>query len=154
VSIQGLKALVRVTSSYAQVCATVRESVDLLAVAAAGAVQILSKSDRDSISAALVVGDDSASRCFAMLNRILAAAGRNNEFDNTITGTRFSNHFASIKSVLLRRMLRTNARILSAMLHACKSIKPVGRVWFVDCFAVHRTPHRLRCGVKRPIANY
>jgi hypothetical protein len=111
VSIQDLKTAVRVTSSYAQVCATVRESVDLLAVAAAGAVQILSKSDRDSISAALVVDDDSASRCFAMLNRILVAAGRNNQFDNYITGTRFSNHFASIKSVLLRILLRTNARI-------------------------------------------
>jgi hypothetical protein len=49
-------------------------------------------------------------------------------------------------------MLRTDAQMWSAMLHAFKSIKPVVRVCFIDCFAL---PHMQakRCGVKRQIAN-
>jgi DhnA family fructose-bisphosphate aldolase class Ia len=100
VSIQGLNAIERTTSSYAQVCATVRESVDLLAVAAAGVVRVFSSSERDSISAALAVGEDSVSRCFAMLRQFLAAAGRNNDDDTGIAGNRFSNLIACIKSEL------------------------------------------------------
>jgi hypothetical protein len=98
VPIQGLNAIERTKSRFAQVCATVRESVDLLAVAADGAVRVFSSSKRDSISAALAVGEDSVSRCFAMLNQFLAAAGRNN--DTGITGARFSNLFACIKCEL------------------------------------------------------
>jgi hypothetical protein len=89
VPFQGLNAIEQTTSSYAQVCATVRESVDLLAVAAAGAARVFSTSERDSISAALAVGKDSASRCFAMLNRVLAAEGRNNGNNTGIAGFSF-----------------------------------------------------------------
>jgi hypothetical protein len=89
VPVKGLNAIEQTTSSYAQVCATVRESVDLLAVPAAGAGQVFSTSKQHSISAALAVGEDSASRCFAMLNRFLAAAGRNNDNDTGIAGSSF-----------------------------------------------------------------
>jgi DhnA family fructose-bisphosphate aldolase class Ia len=98
VSLQGFNAIEGTTSSYAQVCATVRESVDLLAVAAAGAIRVFSSREGDSISAALAVGEDSASRCFAMLNRFLAAAGQFNDHDTGITGIWFLNLFACIKS--------------------------------------------------------
>jgi hypothetical protein len=74
-SMQASKDVLVTIAVSAQVCAVVQDSLALLAVIATGAVYILPGTDPQTISTALTIGSDSASRCFGMLNNLLASAG-------------------------------------------------------------------------------
>jgi hypothetical protein len=90
---QGWSDVAVRVAMHAQVCDMVRESLNLMALVAAEAIQELSGTEQGSVSTALTIGTVSVSRCFAMLNNVLAAAGHTQGNITGLTGAKSSSRF-------------------------------------------------------------
>jgi hypothetical protein len=90
---QGWRDVAVTVAMHAQVCAMVQESLNLMALVATEATQHLSGTERGSSSTAFTSGTDRVSRCFAMLDKVLVAAGRTQDSGTGLTGATSSSQF-------------------------------------------------------------
>jgi hypothetical protein len=90
---QGWRDVAVAVAMHAQICDMVRESLNLMALVATEEIQDLSGTERGSSSTALTIGTDRASRCFAMLDKILVAAGHTQDSGTGLTGATLSSQF-------------------------------------------------------------